>query len=52
MVTTVAPVVNPVAQPEVAEIAVGREMVEIPEEAVAPEPVAVDPNRPLRRKKT
>jgi hypothetical protein len=38
---------------EVQEIAVGQEMVEIPEEVdVAPEPVAADPTRPLRRKKT
>ncbi len=38
---------------EVQEIAVGQEMVEIPQEAeVTPEPVAVDTDRPLRRKKT
>ena len=52
MTATVEPVVE---TPEVAEITVGQEMVEIPEEVevpIAPEPVAVDSSRPLRRKKT
>ena len=44
---------QPAVVNEVQEIAVGQEMVEIPEEAeVAPEPVAVSTDRPLRRKKS
>ena len=48
-----ASVTAPAAQANIAETAVGPEMVEIAEETeVAPEPVAVNPNKPLRRKKT
>ena len=50
---SLVPADQPAEFNEVQEIVESREMVEIPEEVeVAPEPVAVDPNRPLRRKKT
>jgi sulfur carrier protein ThiS len=41
-----------VVEEEIQEVAEGEELSEIAEEVeVKPEPVAVDPNRPLRRKK-
>jgi hypothetical protein len=41
-----------VVEEEIQEVAEGEELLEIAEEVeVKPEPVAVDPNRPLRRKK-
>ena len=44
-----------IAEFEVPEIVETQELTEAPEEPeinVAPEPVAVDPNRPLRRKRS
>jgi hypothetical protein len=41
-----------VVEEQIQEVAEGEELLEIAEEVeVKPEPAAVDPNRPLRRKK-